>query len=70
MCTAGERLTSGQRIQAVHIWVLKVPGVPGLRDADAVANGAAALLLLIVLGLSLFATFSTVRLNQRLRGLR
>ena len=50
--------------------MLKVAGVPGLRDADAVANGAAALLLLIVLGLSLFATFSTVRLNQRLRGLR
>jgi phosphate transport system permease protein len=55
---------------AVHIWVLKVAGVPGLKDADAVANGAAALLLIIVLVLSLSATFSTLRLNQRLRGLR
>jgi phosphate transport system permease protein len=55
---------------AVHIWVLKVAGVPGLKDADAVANGAAALLLIIVLALSLSATFLTVRLNQRLRGLR
>ena len=55
---------------AVHIWVLKVAGVPGLKDADAVANGSAALLLIIVLTLSLSATFSTVRLNQRLRGLR
>jgi phosphate transport system permease protein len=62
-------LATGETL-AVHIWVLKVAGVPGLRDADAVANGAAALLLIIVLGLSLFATFSTVRLNQRLRGLR
>jgi phosphate transport system permease protein len=55
---------------AVHIWVLKVAGVPGLKDADAVANGAAALLLIIVLVLSLSATFLTIRLNQRLRGLR
>jgi phosphate transport system permease protein len=55
---------------AVHIWVLKVAGVPGLKDADAVANGSAALLLIIVLTLSLSATFFTVRLNQRLRGLR
>jgi phosphate transport system permease protein len=55
---------------AVHIWVLKVAGVPGLKDADAVANGSAALLLIIVLVLSLSATFFTIRLNQRLRGLR
>jgi len=55
---------------AVHIWVLKVAGVPGLKDADAVANGSAALLLIIVLTLSLSATFFTVRLNQRLRGQR
>ena len=55
---------------AVHIWVLKVAGVPGLRDADAVANGSAALLLIIVLVLSLSATFFTIRLNERLRGLR
>jgi phosphate transport system permease protein len=62
-------LSTGETL-AVHIWVLKVAGVPGLRDADAVANGAAALLLIIVLALSLSATFFTIRLNQRMRGLR
>jgi phosphate transport system permease protein len=62
-------LATGETL-AVHIWVLKVAGVPGLKDADAVANGCAALLLIIVLGLSLSATFFTIRLNQRLRGLR
>jgi phosphate transport system permease protein len=62
-------LATGETL-AVHIWVLKVAGVPGLRDADAVANGCAALLLVIVLVLSLSATFFTIRLNQRLRGLR
>jgi phosphate transport system permease protein len=62
-------LSTGETL-AVHIWVLKVAGVPGLKDADAVANGSAALLLIIVLGLSLSATFMTIRLNQRLRGLR
>jgi len=62
-------LATGETL-AVHIWVLKVAGVPGLKDADAVANGSAALLLIIVLTLSLSATFMTVRLNQRLRGAR
>jgi phosphate transport system permease protein len=54
---------------AVRIWVLKVIGVPGLQDADAVANGAAALLLLIVLTLSIGSTLLTRRLTRRLRGL-
>jgi len=62
-------LATGETL-AVHIWVLKVAGVPGLKDADAVANGSAALLLIIVLVLSLSATFFTIRSNQRLRGLR
>jgi phosphate transport system permease protein len=62
-------MSTGETL-AVHIWVLKVAGVPGLKDADAVANGCAALLLIMVLALSLSATFFTVRLNQRLRGLR
>jgi phosphate transport system permease protein len=61
-------LATGETL-AVHIWVLKVVGVPGLTDADAVANGSAALLLIIVLGLSLGATFATIRLNRRLQGL-
>jgi phosphate transport system permease protein len=61
-------LATGETL-AVHIWVLMVVGVPGLADAQAVAYGSAALLLIIVLGLSLSATFMTVRLNRRLRGL-
>lgn len=55
---------------AVRIWVLKIIGVPGLRDAEAVANGAAALLIIIVLILSLASALLTRNLNQRLRGLR
>lgn len=62
-------LATGETL-AVHIWVLKVVGVPGLQDASAVANGSAALLLIIVLTFSLVATLTMRRLNQRLRGLR
>ena len=54
---------------AVHIWVLTVVGVPGLKDAQAVAAGSAALLLIIVLGLSLYATYLRVSLSRRLRGI-
>jgi phosphate transport system permease protein len=54
---------------AVRIWVLKVIGVPGLQDADAVADGAAALLLIIVLTLSIGGALLTRRLTRRLRGL-
>jgi phosphate transport system permease protein len=61
-------LATGETL-AVHIWVLTVVGVPGLKDAQAVAAGSAALLLIIVLGLSLYATYLRVRLNLRLRGL-
>jgi phosphate transport system permease protein len=62
-------LATGETL-AVHIWVLTVVGVPGLKDAQAVAAGSAALLLIIVLTLSLFAAFMRVRLHQRLQGLR
>jgi phosphate transport system permease protein len=62
-------LATGETL-AVHIWVLTVVGVPGLTDAMSVAAGSAALLLIIVLALSLFAAFLRVRLHQRLQGLR
>jgi phosphate transport system permease protein len=60
-------LATGETL-AVHIWVLTVVGVPGLKDAQAVAAGSAALLLIIVLGLSLYATYLRVSLSRRLRG--
>jgi phosphate transport system permease protein len=60
-------LATGETL-AVHIWVLTVVGVPGLKDAQTVAAGSAALLLIIVLGLSLYATYLRVSLSRRLRG--
>ena len=53
---------------AVHIWVLKIVGVPGLQDAQRVANGSAATLLLIVLLVNLSAAYFTSRLQKRLTG--
>lgn len=54
---------------AVHIWVLKIIGVPGLQDAQKVADGTAAVLLLIVLAVNLGAAYLSNRLqrNQRAR---
>jgi phosphate transport system permease protein len=53
---------------AVHIWVLKIVGVPGLQDAQAVANGSAAVLLLLVLLVNIGASYGTARLQRRLSG--
>lgn len=58
---------SGETL-AVHVWVLKIIGVPGLKDAQQVANGSAATLLLIVLIVNIGAAFFTSRLQQRLKG--
>ncbi|KPV52280.1 phosphate ABC transporter permease, partial [Kouleothrix aurantiaca] len=53
---------------AVHIWVLKIVGVPGISDAQKVADGSAAVLLLIVLLVNLLAAFFTARLQRKLTG--
>jgi phosphate transport system permease protein len=53
---------------AVHIWVLKIVGVPGLQDAQKVADGSAAVLLLIVLAVNLAAAYYTERLRRQLSG--
>lgn len=53
---------------AVHIWVIKIIGMPGVPNAEAVANGSAATLLLIVLFTNVLAAFFTGRLQQRLSG--
>ncbi|NNJ10119.1 phosphate ABC transporter permease PstA [Chloroflexales bacterium ZM16-3] len=60
-------LQTGETL-AVHIWVLKIVGVPGLQDAQLVADGAAAVLLLIVLAINVVMAYFTTRLTQRLRG--
>jgi phosphate transport system permease protein len=60
-------LATGETL-AVHIWVLKIVGVPGLTDANSVANGAAAVLLIMVLLLNIGAALFTSRLERRLRG--
>lgn len=53
---------------AVHIWVLKIVGVPGLQDAQQVANGTAAVLLIIVLLVNIGAALFTGQLQKRLKG--
>lgn len=60
-------LQTGETL-AVHIWVLKIVGVPGLKDAQLVANGTAAVLLIIVLLVNVGAAFFTERLQKRLKG--
>jgi phosphate transport system permease protein len=60
-------LQTGETL-AVHIWVLKIVGVPGIQDAQKVADGSAAVLLLIVLIVNLLAAYLTARLQRRLTG--
>lgn len=60
-------LQTGETL-AVHIWVLKIVGVPGLQDAQRVADGSAATLLLIVLLINLIAAYFTTRLQNKLSG--
>jgi phosphate transport system permease protein len=60
-------LQTGETL-AVHIWVLKIVGVPGIQDAQKVADGSAAVLLLIVLVVNLLAAYLTARLQRRLSG--
>lgn len=60
-------LQTGETL-AVHVWVLKIIGVPGLKDAQQVANGSAATLLLIVLLVNIAAAYFTGRLQKRLGG--
>lgn len=60
-------LQTGETL-AVHVWVLKIVGIPGLKDAQLVANGSAAVLLLIVLFVNIAAAIFTSRLQKRLSG--
>jgi phosphate transport system permease protein len=60
-------LATGETL-AVHIWVLKIVGIPGLQDAQKVADGSAAVLLLIVLLVNIGAAYFTSRLQRQLHG--
>ena len=60
-------LATGETL-AVHIWVLKIVGVPGLENAQQVADASAATLLIIVLVINLVAAYFTERLRKRLSG--
>ncbi len=60
-------LATGETL-AVHIWVLKIVGIPGLANAQQAADASAATLLVIVLVVNLLAAFFTERLRKRLSG--
>ena len=60
-------LQTGETL-AVHIWVLKIVGVPGLENSQQVANGTAAVLLLIVLAVNIGTAYFNSRLQKRLKG--
>ena len=53
---------------AVHVWVLKIIGIPGLSDAQQVADGTAALLLLLMLVFNFATALISNRVQQRLKG--
>lgn len=53
---------------AVHIWVLKIIGVPGLQNSNEVAAGTAAVLMFIILGSNALAAYFTDRERKRLSG--
>ncbi len=60
-------LATGETL-SVHIWVIKIVGVPGLPNAQEAANGSAAVMLLIVLVINVLVAVLNDRLQRRLRG--
>jgi phosphate transport system permease protein len=62
-------LATGETL-AVHIWVLKIVGVPGVENSQQVADASAAVLLIIVLVINLLAAYLTERLRKQLSGAR
>jgi phosphate transport system permease protein len=61
-------LNTGETL-AVHIWVIKIVGVPGMPNAQAAANGSAAVMLLIVLLINALVAFFSSRMERKLRGI-
>jgi phosphate transport system permease protein len=60
-------LNTGETL-AVHIWVIKIVGVPGMPRSQEAANGSAAVMLLIVLGINILIAVLNSRLQRRLQG--
>jgi phosphate transport system permease protein len=60
-------LNTGETL-AVHIWVIKIAGVPGMPRAEEAANGSAAVMLLIVLAINVGVVLLNGRLQKRLTG--
>lgn len=60
-------LQTGETL-AVHIWVLKIIGLPGVENVQQIADATAAVLLLLVLLINLGATYFTWRLQRKLKG--
>jgi phosphate transport system permease protein len=60
-------LSTGETL-SVHIWVVKIVGVPGMPRAQEAANGSAAVMLLIVLVVNVAVAILNNRLQRRLAG--
>ncbi|MFN8465064.1 MAG: phosphate ABC transporter permease PstA [Caldilineaceae bacterium] len=60
-------LATGETL-AVHIWVIKIVGMPGVPNSEQVANATSATLLIMVLLINMLAAFFTSRLQRRLTG--
>ena len=59
--------TTGETL-AVHIWVIKIVGVPGMPRAQDAANGSAATMLVIVLLINVLVALFNSHLQKRLSG--
>lgn len=60
-------LTTGETL-AVHIWVIKIVGMPGVPHAQQVADSTSATLLVMVLLINVLAAIFTNRMQKRLAG--
>lgn len=60
-------LATGETL-AVQIWAIKSVGMPGVPRAQDVANGAAAVMLFIVLAINVLVAVFNSRLQKRLQG--
>ncbi len=60
-------LATGETL-SVHIWVIKIVGVPGMPRAQEAANGSAAVMMALVLIINLLVAVLNARLQKRLMG--
>ncbi len=60
-------LATGETL-AVHIWVIKIIGMPGVPKAQDAANGSAAVMLFIILVINILVAIFNAELQKRLQG--